>query len=290
MAQDDVNTIHQAVTDWHEKLLSLPAMHGVLLHGPRQAPPPEERGAAVALAAQHLATCLEDKNLPDGLINDLLSVCETFTALCGVSLPNNSLGALSSPAHGALWVGWGSNRPLKAAKVKLLKAATGLPVHTTSIGRRASASYCVYESMGGWETLSAAVESLYNRMRNDQRCEVMFADANEQNLKTHTLEFLTCALGGKARFASSTLLTSQRDQLRNHGFGAGQFDALLQHMKAVMDELGIHPEVAASAIALLRCHKYMFEKRPSDDGEEEAEEELSPTPTSASSPTAEASG
>ncbi len=45
------------------------------------------------------------------------------------------------------------------------------------------------------------------------------------------LEFLTCALGGKARFASSTLLTSQRDQLRQHGFGVGQFDILLQHMK-----------------------------------------------------------
>lgn len=32
---------------------------------------------------------------------------------------------------------------LNPAKLKLLKAATGLPVHTTSIGRRASASYCV---------------------------------------------------------------------------------------------------------------------------------------------------
>ncbi len=45
------------------------------------------------------------------------------------------------------------------------------------------------------------------------------------------LEFLSCALGGKARFASSTLLTSQRDQLRSHGFGVGQFDVLMQHMK-----------------------------------------------------------
>ncbi|GLI70833.1 hypothetical protein VaNZ11_015846 [Volvox africanus] len=259
MSQDDINAIRQAVNSWHEKMLSLPSTQGAFLDGPRLAPPPEERNAAIALAAEHLAACLKSKNLTNGLVNDLLSVCEAFTALCGVTFPT------SLPGSGGPRIG---STPLNPAKLKLLKAATGLPVHTTSIGRRASASYCVYESIGGWETLSAAVESLYNRMRNDQRCETMFAEANEQSLKTHTLEFLTCALGGKARFASSTLLTSQRDQLRNHGFGAVQFDALLQHMKAVLDELGIHQETAASAISLLCCHKYLFEKRASEFAED----------------------
>ncbi|GLC42366.1 hypothetical protein PLESTB_000654700 [Pleodorina starrii] len=107
-------------------------------------------------------------------------------------------------------------------------------------------------------------------MRNDQRCTTLFAEANEQSLKTNMLEFLTCALGGKARFASSTLLASQRDQLRNHGFGVGQFDVLLQHMKSVLDDIGIHQETAASAIALLRCHKYLFERRVSEEEEDPA--------------------
>lgn len=44
---------------------------------------------------------------------------------------------------------------------------------------------CRYESMGGWETLSAAVESLYNRMRGDGRCASLFSEGNEQQLKTH---------------------------------------------------------------------------------------------------------
>ncbi|KAG2423771.1 hypothetical protein HXX76_015047 [Chlamydomonas incerta] len=221
------------------------------------APSASDRAAAVSAATDSLIASLEDKQLPDGLIDDILSVVDVFTALCGLSgpSPSDSFGAGGSTRSGA---------PLNPAKLKLLKAATGLPVHTTSIGRRASASYCVYESMGGWETLSAAVESLYNRMRADSRCASLFSEGNEQQLKTHMLEFLTCALGGKARFASSTLLTSQRDQLRQHGFGVGQFDILLQHMKAVLDEIGVQQETAASAIALLRCHKYLFERRQSE--------------------------
>ncbi|KXZ45467.1 hypothetical protein GPECTOR_54g208 [Gonium pectorale] len=125
------------------------------------------------------------------------------------------------------------------------------------LGKNGCATSKWYESMGGWETLSAAVLELYTRMRDDPRCASLFAEANEQSLKTHMLEFLTCALGGKARFASSTLLTNQRDQLRSHGFGA------------VLEELGLHQEVAASAIALLRCHKYLFEKRASESAEED---------------------
>ena len=41
--------------------------------------------------ANHAPT--QDNHLPDGLIDDLLSVCEAFTALCGVSLPNGTSGA-----------------------------------------------------------------------------------------------------------------------------------------------------------------------------------------------------
>ncbi|KAG2452037.1 hypothetical protein HYH02_003075 [Chlamydomonas schloesseri] len=264
---DEAGALRQAVNSWHESLLSNPATQTLLSHAHAEngsastgagAPSASDRSAAVSVATEALVASLEDKQLPDGLIDDILSVVDVFTALCGLAgpSPSDSFGAGASSGR--------SGTPLNPAKLKLLKAATGLPVHTTSIGRRASASYCVYESMGGWETLSAAVESLYNRMRNDGRCASLFGEGNEQQLKTHMLEFLTCALGGKARFASSTLLTSQRDQLRQHGFGVGQFDIMLQHMKAVLDEIGVQQETAASAIALLRCHKYLFERRQSE--------------------------
>ncbi|GLC71670.1 hypothetical protein PLESTF_001147600 [Pleodorina starrii] len=115
MEHGDVNSIRQAVGLWHEKLLSLPSTQGALLHGPRDAPLPEERGAAVALAAEQLAVCLEDKRIPDALIDDLLGICETFSALCGVALPTSPAG-VAGPR-----VGTG---PLNPAKLKLLKAAT----------------------------------------------------------------------------------------------------------------------------------------------------------------------
>ncbi|GFR41600.1 hypothetical protein Agub_g2324 [Astrephomene gubernaculifera] len=317
---NDISAIRQAVAAWHGRLLAHPVTQDSLAHGPQNGANPE----AVSFAAAELAAVLEEYQLPDGLIDDLLSVCDTFTMLCGVT-PNDVPDAhrtasfRSAPSHtthrtttatattnGALTgdpdAGSGSSSALAPqhglhaghdraaspssaaaaaapaklhpAKLRLLRAAAGgLPVHTTSIGRRASASYCVYESMGGWETLSAAVESLYNRMRADPRCEGLFEEVNEQQLKTHMLEFLSCALGGKARFASSTLLSSQRDQLRSHGFGAGQFDVLLQHMKAVLDELGVQHEIAASAIALLRCHKHVFEKQAPEVEAGETEEQ-----------------
>ncbi len=49
--------------------------------------------------------------------------------------------------------------------------------------------------MGGWETLSAAVESLYNRMRNDARCTSLFTEADEQQLKTHMVRSFPQATG-----------------------------------------------------------------------------------------------
>ncbi|KAG2500319.1 hypothetical protein HYH03_001895 [Edaphochlamys debaryana] len=271
MSQDDLGAIRQAVTAWHEKLLAHPATSGCLANDERHSKGDSVVAERVTVAADALVACLEDQRLPDGLIDDLLAVVDTFCTLCGLTPPHDSGPSGSRGGSGA--GGERDRAVLNPAKLKLLKAATGLPVHTTSIGRRASASYCVYESMGGWETLSAAVESLYNRMRNDSRCASLFGEGNEQQLKTNMLEFLTCALGGKARFASSTLLTSQRDQLRSHGFGVGQFDILLQHMKAVLEEIGVQQETAGSAIALLRCHKYLFEKRSSETAEDGSAED-----------------
>lgn len=264
---EEGSVIRGALHKWHGLLNQDPVTRQALAHaGPTQQSSHERPPIAhsVQAAATHLASSLEDLGLQDGLIDDILSIVTTITGMCGVELTVDHHGSelYGQPGTGSSST---SSSPLNPAKAKLFKDGTGLPVHKTSIGRRASASYCVYESIGGWETLSAAVESLYNRMQSDQRCASLFQDANEKSLKALTLEFLTCSLGGKDRFASSTMLQNQRDQLRRHGFGTGQFDAMLQHLKAVLEDLSVQQEVAASAVALLRCNRFLFELRPTED-------------------------
>lgn len=287
-SREGTSVIRTALANWHGLLQQDPVTRTVLLgaSAPHERPPISD---SVQAAATYLAQSLEDAGLHDALIDDVLSIVTTITGLCGVTLTVESSGSELYPDGQGPSVGAGpgpgsgsashdnhynngggassgsSSNNSNLAKMKLFKDGTGLPVHKTSIGRRASASYCVYESMGGWETLSAAVESLYNRMQDDHRCASLFAGANEKQLKALTLEFLTCALGGKDRFASSIMLQNQRDQLRRHGFGAGQFDVMLQHLKAVLEELSVQVEVARSAVALLRCNRCLFERSPSEE-------------------------
>ncbi len=89
---------------------------------------------------------------PFGPVGATASLDSTHPCLCDaiprshVNAPDRTLyrpGVAARVVTGAAGSNGRSGAPLNPAKLKLLKAATGLPVHTTSIGRRASASYCV---------------------------------------------------------------------------------------------------------------------------------------------------
>mmetsp|Transcript_29879 Transcript_29879/g.66088 ORF Transcript_29879/g.66088 Transcript_29879/m.66088 type:complete len:305 (-) Transcript_29879:1379-2293(-) len=247
--------LKSALTSWKSALLDDPCTSSV--YGDQSYSSNQQLGNSTDIvrnAVQHLDDCLKAAGVPVTIASSVMAVASTLHSIhCATQQPQLGVPELGPSS---------SSQELvedAAPRQQLLKLHVGIPVNKTALGRRASASYKLYERLGGWETLSAAVDGVYNRLVTDPRVEWL-QPPNEQELKAHMLEFLTASCGGeRKRCESPRLWLSHQATVLRLGLPANYFDVMVEHLKATLEELNLPKEDVDSAITTLRTTRVHYE-------------------------------
>ncbi len=108
----------------------------------------------------------------------------------------------------------------------------------------------LFERIGGEPAIEAAVELFYRRLLEDSLLGPVFAGIDLPRLKGHQRRFLTLAMGGPDAYAGRDLGTAHRRIAERHGLDDRHFDAVLGHLDASLDALGVAAGLRAEVQAL----------------------------------------
>lgn len=110
----------------------------------------------------------------------------------------------------------------------------------------------LYDRLGGQSAIDAAVDLFYRRVLADERLARFFVGVDMGRQRIRQTEFLTSAFGGPRRYDSASL-EAAHEPLMGKGLDESQFDALVGHLRDVLDELGAAAEDAGEAVAIIEA-------------------------------------
>lgn len=108
----------------------------------------------------------------------------------------------------------------------------------------------LYERLGGEAAIAAAVDRFYDRVIADPLLAPVFEGVDLERLRGHQRRFLTLAMGGPDAYAGRDLGTAHRRIAERHGLDDRHFDAVLGHLDASLDALGVAAGLRAEVRAL----------------------------------------
>jgi hemoglobin len=102
----------------------------------------------------------------------------------------------------------------------------------------------IYESIGGAESVSVAVEQFYERVLADPELKSYFADADLRRLKSHQRAFIAAALGGSEIYNGRALGAAHAGM----GITDDHFDSVVGHLADTLSALDV-PQGTINEIA-----------------------------------------
>ena len=106
----------------------------------------------------------------------------------------------------------------------------------------------LYDRLGGLEAISALTESWVTRVGGDNRANGKFARTDIPRLKKEVTDQLCEAAGGPCAYTGR----SMRETHAGMQTTAGEFDVVMQHLGAALDELRILKQEQDELVELLR--------------------------------------
>jgi hemoglobin len=105
----------------------------------------------------------------------------------------------------------------------------------------------LYERLGGLDAITAVTESWVARVGGDDRANQKFVRTDIPRLKKEVIDQLCEATGGPCTYAGRTMKET------HHGMGvtAGEFDVVMQHLDATLDELNVPQSDRDELVALI---------------------------------------
>ena len=112
----------------------------------------------------------------------------------------------------------------------------------------------LYEQIGGKAVVDKAVVLFHEKMIADQRLSGFFDHISQDDYYRKQGWFLTTVLKGETVGAGSYMRMAHRKLVRKHGLNEGHFNAVADHLKSSLEEIGIQPpeveEIVAAALSL----------------------------------------
>ena len=107
----------------------------------------------------------------------------------------------------------------------------------------------LFERLGGKPAVNAAVELFYAKVLEDPRTAPWFSGVDMERQKAKQKGFLTMAFGGPVHYTGRDLRSGHADMVAR-GLGDAEVDAVLELMRATLDELGVAPADRDAVLAI----------------------------------------
>ena len=107
----------------------------------------------------------------------------------------------------------------------------------------------LYERLGGHAAINAAVDLMYQKILADNRISHFFRGVNMDHLRAKQKAFLTMAFGGPNNYTGKDLREGHK-YLVVRGLTDKHFDAVAEHIKATLKELGVSEALIAEVLAI----------------------------------------
>jgi hemoglobin len=107
----------------------------------------------------------------------------------------------------------------------------------------------IYDEIGGAPAVTAVVDAFYERLVADPALMSYFGGRDMARLKAHQRSLVTVALGGTSEEYNGRMMHPAHAGL---AITDEAFDKVLEHLLAVLTELGVPPVTAAKILAILQ--------------------------------------
>lgn len=107
----------------------------------------------------------------------------------------------------------------------------------------------LFERIGGYDAVSAAVGIFYDRILEDGKLKKFFEGVDMDVQRQMLLAFLTTAFGGGDKYNGRALAVAHAPLVAD-GLDTEHFDAVVGHLKATLEELGVEADLIGEAIAI----------------------------------------
>jgi len=97
----------------------------------------------------------------------------------------------------------------------------------------------------------AAVNLFYAKVMADERTRPFFARLDLAAQTRKQIAFMTWAFGGPAEYKGRDLRTAHAELVKKHGLDDEHFDAVADHLRATLKELGVSEELIGEALAIV---------------------------------------
>jgi hemoglobin len=105
----------------------------------------------------------------------------------------------------------------------------------------------LYDRLGGLDAITALTESWVARVGGDDRANGKFVRTDIPRLMKEVIDQLCEATGGPCTYTGR----SMRETHDGMGVTAGEFDVVMQHLDATLDELNVPKTVRDELVALI---------------------------------------
>jgi len=110
----------------------------------------------------------------------------------------------------------------------------------------AAESLSLYERLGGAAAVEAAVDVFYEKVVADPLLKHFFDGMDMQRQRQMQRAFLSVAFGGPNRYSGRGMREAHARPLKM-GMGDREFDAVLGHLGATLQQLGVPAELIGAA-------------------------------------------
>ncbi|WP_338863152.1 group 1 truncated hemoglobin [Myxococcus stipitatus] len=107
----------------------------------------------------------------------------------------------------------------------------------------------VYEQIGGEPAMAAAVEVFYRKVLSDERISHFFEDVDMERQAAKQKAFLTMVTGGPSSYSGKDMRAGHA-HLVKRGLNDVHFDAVVEHLRSTLEELGVAAPLVAQVLAI----------------------------------------
>ncbi len=110
-------------------------------------------------------------------------------------------------------------------------------------------SQSLYEKIGGEAAVNAAVDLFYRKVLADDRISGFFSDVDMDKQAAKQKAFLTMVMGGPNNYTGEDMRKGHA-HLVERGLNDSHFDAVMEHLGATLQELGVPDDLIGEAAAI----------------------------------------